>query len=71
MAAKCYWLKERHNPQFNQPYYVPLGQMTAREAKKYENTLYGTNYLHKFKTKDEYEKRITKLRAMGCDVRDV
>jgi hypothetical protein len=62
MAGKYWWIKERHNPQFKDPYYVACGQITAKEAKAHENLfLYGTNYMHKFSTKEEYEARIKEL----------
>ena len=64
MTAKYYWIKERHNPQLG-IYYACLGNITTKEAKKYENSLYGTNYMHKFETKKEYEAEIERLKANG------
>jgi len=68
---KYFYIKERHNPQFKEPYYVPCGQITAKEAKKNGSPLYGDNYMLKFATKKEYEAEINKLKASGCDVRNV
>ena len=63
MAGKYYWIKERHNPQFDKPYYVACGRITTRQAKKMENgTLYGANYMHRFNTWKEYK---AKLRELG------
>lgn len=43
--AKKFYIKERHNPQFDKPYYVPKGQLTKKDANKMENSLYGDNYM--------------------------
>ena len=51
---KSYWIKERHNPQLGVNYY-PCGKLSKAEAKKKENTLYGTNYMHEYKTFEEYD----------------
>ena len=61
MTGKYWWIKERHNPQFKEPYYVACGQITVKEAKAHENPLYGYNYMHKFSTEKEYETRLTEL----------
>ena len=65
MARNYWWIKERHNPQFKKPYFILSGQMTIKEAKQMENPIYGENYMHKFSTKKEYEKRIQELRSSG------
>jgi hypothetical protein len=57
-TMKKYYIKERHNPQFKKPYYVPKGQLTAKDAKKMETPLYGVNIMHSYDTKEEYEKAI-------------
>ena len=64
MAGRFFWLKERVNPQLG-TYYVKCGKITAREAKTMENSLYGDNYMHKFKTIDEYESKISELKDKG------
>lgn len=53
MAAKFYWVKERHNPQFKKTIFKDMGQITKKEAMAHENTLYGRNYMHSFKTHQE------------------
>lgn len=56
-----YYIKERHNPQIGS-YYIALGKMTAKAAKKAEQGGgYGTNYMHKFRTRAEYEAEIQSL----------
>lgn len=54
MKKLSYWIKERHNPQFDKPYYVTYGQMTKAEAYKKEDTRYGTNYMLEYKTEAAY-----------------
>lgn len=65
MAGKYYWLKERHNPQLKNPYWVAYGKITTKEAKAKESSLYGTNYMHNFSTKEDYENKIEELRKNG------
>ena len=64
-----YWIKERDNPQLG-TYYVPCGQMTVKEAKKYERPLYGENTMHRFETVEAYIDEIHKLKSDGCKVND-
>jgi hypothetical protein len=55
MATKYYWIKERINPQFKKPYYVGMGAMTMKEAKKIEDDcLYGYNNMIKFPSECKY-----------------
>jgi len=64
-----FWIKERINPQLG-VYYVPCGQMSMRDADKYESgTLYGSNIMHRFNDEDSYKKRIEELKAAGESVR--
>lgn len=65
MAAKSWWIKKRINPQFDHPYYKAEGQLSIKDAKKKEDTLYGTNYMYKFTSKEEYEKEIDRLKSSG------
>jgi len=58
-----YYIKKRDNPQLRKPYYIALGKISAKEAKKREETLYGTNTVLKYKTKAEYEKAVSNLKA--------
>jgi len=65
---KQFYIKERLNPQFNKPYYVAEGQLTKKEAKSKEATLYGSNYLLAYNTEQEYKNAIEKLRVDGFKV---
>ena len=68
MAALNYWIKERFNPQ-NGTSYTKCGQLKVAEAKKKEKTLYGTNTMHRFRTKSEYEKYIKELEDSNIVIR--
>ena len=64
-----YYIKERHNPQFDKPCYKAFGNtLTAKEAKRYEDSLYGYNIMLKFSSKKEYEKKIVELQETGFSV---
>lgn len=58
---KSYWIKERHNPQLG-VYYVPMGQMTDRDARRSEDAIYGHNFMHEFSTKNDYYAEIQRLK---------
>lgn len=47
-----YYIKERHNPQLGVRH-TAVGKITVAQAKKMENTIYGTNYLTGY-SKSEY-----------------
>ena len=57
-----YYIKQRDNPQTG-TYYVPMGKMPSKEAKKYKATSYGYNYMLSFKTESEYLSKIAELQA--------
>jgi hypothetical protein len=59
---KSYWIKERHNPQFEKPYYVACGQLSKTEAKRKEKTSYGTNIMLEYATETEYNKALKKFK---------
>ena len=61
--TKLFYIKERHNPQFKKPYYIPCGQLTKAESKKAEKSSYGHNIMFSFQTKEEYE---AALKRFGC-----
>ena len=63
-----YWIKERHNPQFDKPYYVACGQISAKKARSMEKPLYGDNYMHKYATKAKYNQAIIDLKDKGFRV---
>jgi hypothetical protein len=66
--AKKFYLKERHNPQFKKPYYVPEGQLSKAEARRRENSVYGYNVMLEYETEKEYNEAIAKLKADGYNV---
>lgn len=61
MKYKYWCIKERHNPQFEQPYYVALGNIPMKEIRAYESPAYGYNNIIKFEDKEEYENQCAKL----------
>ncbi len=67
--AKQFYIKQRNNPQFDKPYYVAEGQLTKKDAKKKESSLYGNNYMTGYATEQEYKDAIEKLKADGYSVR--
>jgi hypothetical protein len=67
-TTKSYWIKERHNPQFDKPYYSACGQLSKREAAKKEGSLYGFNVMLEYATEAEYDKALAQLQADGYTV---
>ena len=67
---KSYYIKERHNPQLENPYYSACGQLSKREAMKKERSLYGFNKMLEYKSLEDYNKAIEKLRAKGFTVHE-
>jgi hypothetical protein len=67
-TVKSYWIKERHNPQFDKPYYSACGQLSRREAAKKEESLHGFNVMHEYKTEAEYLAALEQLQADGYTV---
>lgn len=55
-----YWIKERRNPQL-ETYYVPMGQMSRKAAKRHESPIYGHNVMHRFATEEEYRAQLERL----------
>jgi hypothetical protein len=54
--SRCkWWVKERHNPQFDSPYYTKCGQLTKKRSKRMEESCYGFNIMHSFDTEQESE----------------
>ncbi len=64
MKPKFWWIKERYNPQLG-VYYVPCGQLTISEARRKENSLYGTNCMKRFETEEKYLAEVMKLKKQG------
>lgn len=69
-TKKSYWIKERHNPQFDKPYYQTYGQLTKKEALQKEKTLYGINFMLEFKTEQEYLAKIAELKSKGYRIHE-
>lgn len=64
-----YWIKERHNPQFDKPYYSACGQLTYSKARRMqEGALYGHNVMLEYKTEAEYNAALEKFQADGFTV---
>jgi hypothetical protein len=62
-----FWIKERHNPQLG-IYYIRCGQLSAMQAKRQEESLYGSNFMHGYETLDEYRLAIKDLKEKGHKV---
>lgn len=67
--SKSYYIGERHNPQFDKPYYVAYGQLSKKEAKEKEKSIYGSMWLTGYSTQQEYESKINELKQNGFSVR--
>lgn len=63
-----YYIKERHNPQFKKPYFVPEGLLPKKEAKAKEDAIYGMNIMLKYKNIQEYKAAIQKFKIDGFSV---
>ena len=61
MKNKYWYIKERHNPRMAKPYYTALGNISVKEAKKHEKTLYGYNYAIRYTNYTDYENRCKEL----------
>lgn len=64
-----YYIIERHNPQLKQPYYMAKGKISKKNAKEWNNTIYGTNVLLTFDTEQEYNDKLTELKEQGMSIR--
>ena len=62
-----YFIKERNNPQIG-TYYILMGKLSAKEAKKHEASLYGFNTMLKYKTKSEYDRAILSIKESGARI---
>lgn len=63
-----YYIKERHNPQFDNPYYVMCGQLSKKNAKAKGGSIYGSNNMLSFDTESEYQEAIDRLKSEGMRV---
>lgn len=59
-----YWIKQRLNPQTG-TYYVACGKMPIKTALRNERTIYGSNIMLRYDTREEYEEKLAKLKADG------
>ena len=64
MKPLKYWIKQRYNPQLG-TYYITMGQLTAKDAKAHEKTIFGHNTMHRFDSHEKYQDEIEKLQAAG------
>jgi hypothetical protein len=61
-----FYIKERHNPQLDKPYYVLLGKLSKNMALKHiKNCIYGSNNLLSFENEKEYTDKIDELKFHG------
>jgi len=63
-----YYIKERHNPQFGKPYYVPLGKISKAAALRHEKAAYGSNNVIEYDTLEDYNTAIETLTKLGFKV---
>lgn len=61
MKAEKFWIKERENPQIG-TYFVRMGPMSIRAAKKYENPIYGNSIMHSYDDEASYNLEIQRLK---------
>ncbi len=59
-----WYIKERNNPQLG-VYFVPMGQLSRKEARENQASLYGYNKMHALDTEQEYLVKIVQLRDSG------
>lgn len=64
---KKYYIKERHNPQLG-TYYVALGQLSKKEAKKAKDSIYGYNIIIEFDNLNDYYLAIEEYKESGFSV---
>lgn len=66
--TKNWYIGERHNPQFDKPYYRAYGQLSKVDAKNKGKSIYGSMYILEFSSQEEYENKINELRQRGFRV---
>ena len=64
MPSKYWWIKERYNPQLG-VYYVACGNIPQATAKRMADSLYGTNVMHPYKSKELYVDALSDLLNEG------
>lgn len=64
-----YYILERHNPQFDKPYYAMCGRLPLQMAKERERgVLYGYIVMLPYDTESEYLAASEDLKAKGFNV---
>ena len=63
---KLYYIGWRGNPQLkNGGYYKAFGQLSKAEAKRKEQTAYGSMWLYKYETEGQYNAALELLKEQG------
>jgi hypothetical protein len=71
MKAKKFYIKERHNPQFINQYYVAEGELPEKAAKwMEEGSAYGQTNMLAYETEREYLDAIKKFKEDGYIVHE-
>lgn len=69
MSQLSWWIKIRKNPQIGTKY-TACGQMSVKDTKAKEKTVYGSNWMERWRTEDGYKERIRQLVLIGERVYD-
>ena len=66
---KLYYIGWRGNPQLkNGGYYKAFGQLSKAEAKRKEQTVYGSMWLYEYETEEQYNSALTKYKEAGHSI---
>jgi len=66
---KLYYIGWRGNPQLkNGGYYKAFGQLSKVEAKRKEQTVYGSMYLNEYETEEQYNSVLEKHKEAGYSI---
>lgn len=68
MKKLLFYIGRRFNPQLSKPYYIAYGQMSKKDAKKANETSYGSIYIDSYNTKEEYDLVITDITSKGFNI---
>lgn len=66
--VKLFYIGRRDNPQLQKPYFKAYGRLSAAEAAKKTDCLYGSMSLESFATEAAYSARLAQLKAEGFRV---
>lgn len=67
-AKGLFYIGERQNPQLKKSYFIAYGILSKKEARKKEDTAYGSIWMTAYNDKESYNDAIEKLRADGFTV---